>query len=395
MKKFLILILALCLLFSSVGCAGNNMQTLSSSDNTTETTLAETQTSTEDTCAISLPMVCLSLPVVEQSEKAQDGTVIFNYIHQNISLIVPEPEVADKIIVDFLNRTDINDDVTSIRSQAETAFASSPSYWSPYLAQILYQPTRIDSGILSMYGGYSSYNGAAHGGTVYQSVSYDLVTGEVLTLADILTSEADGEALYQYVLEALKDNAEATTLYEGYENIVKARFGSDYLQQTDWFFSGTGLCFFFSPYEIGPYSSGDIVAEISYEQLPGILNDAYFPAERQSASGTVNSEIFDENDLDKYKQFAEVILDENSEKYLLYTEGAVYDIRLEVGSWSADGSSFTPEHTVFAAYALTPGDGIMIQSQSSGKLPALRLTYSTDGKTVYRYIAEDGTLAEA
>ncbi len=394
MKKAFIALLAAYLLFAFTGCAEKEMQEPYASTSSTTATTTQNTVDTQNV-SVSLPMVSVSLPVISESEKAQDGTVLFSYIRQNISLIVPEPEVADKIIVDFLNRTDIHDTAASFRDQAQSAYTASTAYWTPYLVQILYQPMRIDSGVISMYGGYSSYNGASHAETVYQSVSYDLVTGEALTLEDILTADADKQTLCQYVLDALKEISDNTTLYEGYESTVKERFGNGFLQQTDWYFSGTGLCFFFSPYEIGPYSSGDIVAEVSYEKLPGILADAYFPAERENVSGSVNCEAFDKKDLDKYRQFAEIVLHEDGQKVLLYPENAVYDIRLEIGSWSADGSVFTPEHTILAAHALTPGDGIMVQWDSFGTIPVLRLSYTTDNRTVYRYITSDGCLSES
>ena len=378
MKNILIGILCLCLLLSMAGCANIHNST-QGTDVTTDHT-----NSTGDVHVAQKPMVAVSVPVITESETATDGTVIFNHTYQNISLVVPDPNVADKVILDFLNRTDINEYAESIRFNAEQAYNEGIITFSPYLAQITYDPVRIDHGVLSMYGCYATYSGAAHAEYIYRSVNYDLVTGSVLLLENIFSNLANPDLICQLVLDDLTAQKESSeeSLFAGFETTVNDLFDSNFLQNTNWFFSNTGLCFFFSPYEIGPFSSGDIVAEIPYSKLTGILNDAYFPAERETVFGVIKAETFDETALDGFSQLAEVIINKDSEKVLLYTDTSVYDIRIEAGAWSADGTVFTPNQTVFAAYRLTPGDAIMIDSSLSNTLPTLRLSCTAKDKTV-------------
>ena len=398
MRKILIMILAICLLLSLAGCTtpANKTQGSTSSSTSAEPTAEDTTVASDaDASVEQMPMVSVAVPVITQTEEAHDGTVIFNYTFQNISLIVPDPEVADKVIVDFLNRIDqTSSNAEAIRSAAQNNYTTGAS-WNPYLCQITYDPMRVDYGVLSMFGSYASYSGTPHPETSYVSANYDLVTGELLSLDDILTEDASADTLYQSVVDALTLLKEENYLYEGFEETVNDRFSKGLAHDDAWYFSQDGLCFYFSPYEIAPYSSGVIIAEVPYDQLTGILNDAYFPAERETAAGSVDVEIFDENDLEKFTQFAEIVLAEGSDKILLHTDKSVYDIRIETGSWSSDGSTFTPEHTVFAAYSLTPGDAIMVESQFKDTLPTLRLCYTTNGKTVWCYISlsDDGTVA--
>lgn len=389
MRRIIPIILVFCLLTGLAGCSflkdttyGNET---ASTGNTTQNDQDDT-TSGSNITVQQLPMVAVAVPVVTKSETAEDGTVLFNSTFQNISLIVPDPEVADKIIIDFLNRTDVHTSNDSILSLAKSIYTDGAESFTPYWAQITYEPMRLDKGVLGMFGSYASYTGAAHAEVLCRSVNYDMVTGKVLSLSDILTDTATSSDICQLVLDSLTAQKEEKGLYEGFETTVKDFFGNSTLSNADWFFSDTGLCFFFSPYEIAPYSCGAIIAEIPYSSLVGIMNDTYFPAERETAFGSVQAEVFDEATLDRFTQFAEVVLEEGSDKILLYTDKSVYDVRVETGTWSSDGSTFTPDHTVLAAYSLTPGDAIMIDSPLNNTLPTLRLSYNTNGETVRFYV---------
>ena len=386
MKQFLTGILALIILCNLSGCRQKNNDVSSLS---TLETASESTESTNSTVVYQQPMISVAIPVVTETDKADDGTAVFHKTFQNISLIVPDPEVADSIILDFLNRTDMHDSTETIRKAAQAAFDSTSENWSPYLSQITFNPMRIDKGVLSMFGSYVSYDGAAHANTVYKSLSYDLSTGNSLSLSNILSDGADTNRICQMVLTALYAQKEDKQLYDGFEMTVKDRFNKESLINTDWFLSGTGLSFFFSPYEIGPYASGAVIAEIPYSQLTGILNDAYFPAERQRATGTVNAEIFQESALDRYTQFSEVVLEEGADKILLFTDALVYDVRVETGTMN--GKQFTPSNTVLATYCLTPGDAIMIDSDFKDTLSTLRLSYTSNDKTMYYYIGINET----
>ena len=385
MKKYLLFMLIVCIAFNVVGCslpsveAPTDTQTMNptiSEDPTTVTTAPVAETFDQK------PMIAVSLPVVDQTQYAEDGTLIFRYSYRNMSLIVPDPEVADKVIVDFLNRIDQTaNHAAQILEAAKVAYSDS-SQWTPYLCQIDYDTMRIDPGVLSLMGSYASYSGTPHPEKNYLSVNYNLLNGNVLTLEDILTDDASTDTLCSYIIQELNRQKDERFLYEDFEDTVKEQFGSN----TAWFFSQTGLCFYFSPYEIAPYASGLITVEIPYDMLGGILHDAYFPLEIECGSSKLIVTPFDQMDLDRFTQFSEVVLDTSDNKILLYTESTVSNVQIEAGSWNADGTVFTPEQTVFAAYSLTPGDATMVESAITNTLPSLRLSYDTAGGTVKSYI---------
>lgn len=337
------------------------------------------------------PLITVSLPVITESSTTDDGTVLFNYTFQNISLVTPDADVADLVIIDFLNRIDATRaSAESIHSMALSAYRGQTT-WTPYLCMISYTPKRIDSGVLSMFGTQASYYGSPHPETVYSALNYDLVTGTALTLGDILSEGDFIDILLQFTLEALEEQKERSYLYSGYEQTVASLFSGSSLQNS-WFFSPEGLCFYFVPYEIAPYASGVITAEIPYEKLPGILKDAFFPSERDIAAGEVSVSLFKTADLEIYSRFSEVVLTPDSDKLLLHTDETVRNLVIETGTWSSSGSFFTAQHSVFAASSLSSGDAVMIETKLS-HTPTLRLQYDTDDQHVSMYIVlgTDGT----
>lgn len=393
MKRTLCLIITLTLLLA--GCTDapekNTNNTGTTATDTEPTILPNVQITTPE----QKPLISISLPVETEETKAQNGTVLLRHTYQHMELIIPDPEVADAVILDFLSRTDTEDSALSTAELAEKAYAANPNNWVSYLIETAYAPKRIDNGVLSLFGSHVSFTGGAHADTVYQAVSYDLVNGEVISLSDFLTDKVTTETLAQLVIESLTAQKAEKNIWDGFEDTVRSRFGASYLQDKDWFFSTTGLCFFFPPYEIGPYASGAIIAEIPYEKLAGLGEDAYFPAETEPAYGKLDATIFTEADLSHYTQIGEVILSEDGDKFLLHTELSVHNVSIELGQWSANGTSFVPQYTVFAALSLAPGDAVMVECQLTQTLPSLRVTYTSADQVHQEYITlnrSDNTL---
>lgn len=384
MKRFFAVLLIVSLLVVSTGCDKFFKDPTQSSGDTQQAPETTQSTAQSVTTPQQLPMIAVAMPIVTQTQSADDGAEIFRHSYQNMNLTVTDPEVAEKIIVDFLNRIDMQSAISSVHASAKQAYSQNSAAFVPYWTQIIYEPVRIDNSLLSLSGRYTQYSGGAHPMHTYQSATYDLVTGNTLTLADVLAENVNTDTICQLVLKALAQQKEK--LYMGYETTVSELFSKSLADIDSWCLTDYGLCFAFSPYEIGPYSSDIISAQIPYNELDSVLKDAYFPAERDIATGTVHPDIFDEKTLNRFSQFAEILLSNEGEKIVLHTEGAVYDIRLETGSWSADGKTFTPAHTVFAAYTLTPGDAIMVQSSFKTDLPELQLTYKTGEKSVTQFL---------
>lgn len=379
MKKLLSFIICLSLLLT--GCAKTKK------GETTVPTDSGTKISTEPT--VILPqqeaMYAVSVPAVSESTLAEDGTVVFSYTHQSMMLTVPDPEVASKIIIDFLSRNDAAAETADgIRASAAANYTGSAD-WIPYLYNITYSPSRMDQGVLSLVGNCVTYSGASHPDRLSVSASYDLVTGDVLTLGSIMSADATTDDFCALVLNALDKIKVSKHLYDGYEDTVKSRFSQDESLDQDWYFSTTGLCFYFVPYEIAPYSSGVIVAEIPYGELAGLIYDGYFPAERETATGSIQATVLDDTDTTQFTQIAELVLDADGQMVFLHTDGIIWDVMIEYGAWDTLGVAFAPVYTALFSGSLTPGDAIMIQSD---ELTSLRLTYTNGTQTVTQHFTQ-------
>lgn len=372
MKKVICIFLTACLMLSFAGCRKNTMNpngtTETVDNNNLQNSSNTTQTDSDDT------LIAVSVPAVTENTLHEDGTVLFQYTYQNISLVLHKPQVADKIIVDFLNRVDRTaDPAKNTEDMAKSAYQSGTD-WVPYLYHITYSPTRIDHKVLSLFGNNVVYSGAGHPERTCVSASYDLLTGDVLTLASIMQMDATAEQLCGLVLEGLSEMAEGDYLYENYSQTVKQRFTRDTTLDEDWYFTQTGLCFYFAPYEIAPYSSGVITVEIPYEKLNNIVHEAYLPSFRGSTEGLLTVSEFNNINLNDFSHIAEVVMENEANMYMIHTTGNVQDVRIVL----SEGSS---NYTVFAAYGLVSGNGVMIQGNDE-MLKNMKLNYKSGKETV-------------
>lgn len=280
-------------------------------------------------------------------------------------------------MVDYLNLVDHESGtVRKLLDDAVRASGEDPSF-QRYDVSILYSPQRLDGEILSLYGTQIIDKGGARPAVNQLASTYDMVTGRKLTLQDVLLSDFSADTLTGLIVAALADRSAEGILYSDYAYVISQMFSTNTPVST-WYFSSDGLCFYFVPYEIAPYSAGTVVAEIPYESLTGLLKDDYFPGELEVLSGTVVAKPFNEAQLTAIAQFSEVIQDSTAAEYLLTAQGGVRNVRLETGTWNPDGS-FLPLYTVFASAALTDVDGILLQTS---EISSLRLSYETDEGTV-------------
>ncbi len=366
MKKGLIFLTAFGMLLTLCGCATPDSAPTESTDPVSTSAPAETT----QTPSMQQPLSAVYVPLITEQTAAEDGTNIFSFTYQNMSLTLQEPEIADKVIVDFLNRIELTrPEAESILSQAKQDYSSSANF-RPYLCQVSYNPTRIDQGILSLFGNFTTYKGGTHPEHSNVSANYDLINGDVLTLAGILQVDADTGDFCKLVLDELALLKDKLFLYPDYENMVNRRFAIDPTQDEDFYFTPTGLCFYFAPYEIAPYSSGTITIEIPYEKLVGILHDSYFPAEKNLSDSSIQVTPFDEEQASQFTQITEAVLNKEGTMLLLHTDNIVHNIRITASA----NPPQTQQHTVFAAYTLTPGDAIMLQATPE-ELANLHLTY--------------------
>ena len=371
MKKRISILLIACLLLSLCACRRKAPDLSNTSENNQTNTQSTSVTITTEE---STEMVAVSVPAVTENVTADDGTVLFQYTYQNMSLVLNKPQVADKVILDFLNRVDeTRSTATATADMAKSAYNGSQD-WIPYLYPVTYSPTRIDHKGVSLFGNNVVFSGYGHPERTCVSATYDLLTGDVLTLASIMAQDANNEQFYQLVLKSLSEMAEGDYLYENYKDIVKTRFDHDASQDEAWYFSQTGLVFYFAPYEIAPYSSGVVTVEIPYEKLSNLLHPDYLPQKRAITSGTPTVSDFDKVDLQSLEHVAELVANKDGKMYMVQSSGHIQDVRILVSDTAAS-------YTSFAAYNLSPGNGIMIQADDS-LLNLMKLSYKSNNENI-------------
>ena len=397
MKRTLSLILALCFCLTLAACGSDPEPTTvpttePANQPTTQPTAAPTEPDnsepTTGEVVYDLPMTAISMTQQKEVTNGKDGNPVFEYTYQNIRVVLPDGDMALDVTLDILNRIDATRPAAN--DLMNDAVSANPQY--PYSFSIIYEPQRLDSGVLSLFGRQSIYSGGSvfHAG---HGMTYDLATGNALTLADVLENRVTADVICPLVIEAIRSLPEEYYIFDDFETTVEDRFAVDFRADAGWHLSDDGLCFTFLPYEVAPNSTGFVHALIPYEKLNGILKDAYFPAERVTPDGQLEVSPFAE-DSDAFDQFAELNLYRIGGTYLLHSTGLIYDMVIETGYWDMDGTIFTPEATVFDAGSMVPSDAIKVQTDIPDTLPHLRITYTGAEGTVTVYLSasgEDGT----
>ena len=374
MKRIITLFLLISLMLTACGHPAQDPITDIPAPSDSEPTSSTTEeTSQADT--VMMPMITVSVPVIMDEKTADDGTVIFRSIRQSMQLVMPDQEVADRIIIDFLTRIEnASSENEEILQLAESNYDHSGN-WNPYLSSISYAPKRIDQSVLSLYGNSVRFSGAAHAEIVSRAANYNVVTGDVLTLGSILVSEEAVQEICRLVIEQLYTMKDEKYIRDGFEETVQQRFSGEESYDENWYFSTNGLCFYFDHYAIAPYSSGVITAEIPYQELVGIIDDSFFPPEIDGANGTVTAVSANNVDMQQFSRISEVILKNEAPMYVIYTDGAVQNLRIEVIDAAWNGY-----YTVFAAQTLCDTDAIVVQADV-GLFSQLSVVYESNGKT--------------
>lgn len=315
-------------------------------------------------------MTAVSLPVITEQTTDTDGNILFTYQVQDMSLVIPDPDVGKKILQDFSNKQ------TLFREAAErvkvTAFSNTNE--SPLFFKALFSPSRVDMNVLSLCGTTTSWSGGIH--PVYSCIfaNYSMVSGDVLTLGSILTHADLADDLGELLIDAIRSIQDTQGIWNDFEPAIRDRFSGNISDDQAWYFSNTGLCFSFPPYEIAPYSSGIITVTIPYSDLVGIIDDAYFPTEQTAATGDLLIQSLDSADLTQFDQIAEIIAEEGGHMVLLYSDSTINHVTIE-----QDHS-----HTIFATATLSPGDAIMLEADLADHI--LVVHYTSEGQSHSRYI---------
>lgn len=149
------------------------------------------------------------------------------------------------------------------------------AYWTNYAEELIVDDICQFSGLVSVWGGgYSNYGGA-HGWESICAWSFDLTTGEFLTLdgldAQPSTDSALGESLTHTLAMAVLEQIDAQGLSEYYfEDYASYIF--DLAANASFYFNDKGMTIVFDPAVIAPYAASAQKFEIPYSHFYNALD---------------------------------------------------------------------------------------------------------------------------
>lgn len=132
-------------------------------------------------------------------------------------------------------------------------------------------PVRGDIRVISVTAGTYEYSGGAHPNHGSDAFNFALIDGKpkLLKIEDLFRKGAKpGKMLSDKILKKLEDEEGAEWVHNGDVKVVPANQLNRFTIGMD------GLTWYFNPYEMGPYVSGDFEVKLTWQELGPDLNRA-------------------------------------------------------------------------------------------------------------------------
>lgn len=213
-----------------------------------------------------------------QDIKDEDSGVLMLSVMENCPVISIEEnqDIAQRMNMVFEQQHVTNQDEITRKAQEakdyykglseeETAAWGGYGYGMNY--KLMYASTRI----LSLEAESYDWQGSAHPNTWTSSYCFDVTTGDLLYLADILTNEEEARKIVsQHILDTITKDPYKDALLDDYESYV-----SDVLTENTFYLNDKGLVVICNPYMVTAYVAGTIEVVVPYEELKDVMNEKY------------------------------------------------------------------------------------------------------------------------
>ena len=139
------------------------------------------------------------------------------------------------------------------------------------LGEVVYQT----DGLISVLANAYAFYGGAHPNTSTLTWSFDLTTGEFLTLDALNAQSSTDSALGKTLVDTLASEIVNRIYEEGLDDYLYDDFYSyvyDLSSNAHFYFSGSGMTVNFDAYVLGPYASGPQTLEIPYSRVYNALD---------------------------------------------------------------------------------------------------------------------------
>ena len=232
----------------------------------------------------SLPLI--SIESINVQRYTEDGeTLLVEITRDNMTLAGDGYEAAADAVKKqfYCTEEDLSrqaDDLAELAMDQYMAVKDQNAWFSPYGSSTSYEITRLDTNVLSVKGNSYDYEGGAHGYGAEWGTTIDLKSGAELALSQLAENTPRFmNKVLEVVLENLIGRQEEDELFDAYESYVE-----QHIEKTSWYLDAAGIVLVYTPYEIGPYSSGSIAVRVPYEDVAEYMKAEYLPAQENYIS---------------------------------------------------------------------------------------------------------------
>ena len=409
-KKILSLLLCAALALSLAACS-TKPETSAEPAATAEPTPVPPVSSPEMTAEPSPAAESLHVPVVsvrrenEDFYTADNNTLLLVYAAAEPSVSMNGNDAAAAAINEALHKQ-YTDFAVGVESSDEYAVSGKENYLAAAKEDLAWQTENGNAAgfypyslmrqtnvrynaryLLSLTYDDTSYMGGAHGYTGRTGHTFDIRTGQELTLADLADNY---DAFLSAAVEQLRDisyGAEyaAYGLNEGYEDQLAALF-----RDGTWYFNDEGLVLIANPYELASYAAGLIEFTLPYAWLAYQIKADYLPAEIE-ADGTLTGELSESADAAGNATYVYDTGTGGLGACVTFTaSGTVEDIELNAVTYLEYSNLYRVDGTLWYAELLSDGESVCVQTWIPDVMPNLSLSWrDAEGEHV-KYISQSG-----
>lgn len=282
MKKHGTLLLAVCALLLTA-CSGSAASDLTSLSGQPEPRAVDYGEIIPENPEYETPVYELT-PVVYGSQfQSEDGaqTVLGHYNYQIILLSLSNPDSVSPADAKAAARNSeaFNTKMRTISAdlveQGNAMAADAEEIYQEFGSLTAEYEDDVDGGadfcgdIVSVYFHRSSYTGGAHPNRYSSSYLFDLAAGQFI---DPIQLAEDPEAFRAgaagLLLEQAETHGERESFWEDYAAVI------DRWNESTVRFNENGMQVTYSPYEIGPYSIGEVEFSLSWEELAPLIGES-------------------------------------------------------------------------------------------------------------------------
>ena len=314
------------------------------------------------------------------SVKSEDDTEIFVYSYQQPVLQGSAPGIhmintkLDNATTAFLYGSGGVEEMTELAKMDWRE-----SWFNCYRLERKTSVARLDDVVASFRYEDYAFNGGVHGNTYEYGMTYDMVSGEHMTLANLTEDEAGLKLVCrQHLLEVMgaEDFPGRENLMDGYEQQLDS-------VMKNWVLTDEGLQFIAQPYIISTYAMGTLRITVPYEKIAHVLLEKWLPAEKGHGGGTVSVTQVDSPE----PAAVNFVTDAEGENLVVRVNGAVYGLSVEEISAGKQRGAMGPtveKQLLYSSVVASESFGLQADVPEEGATMLLR--WRDGSGTEYRYL---------